>query len=222
MFHFVVVRHFRLAVHALLLFVVGLLLAWPVIRYRLRSIVRPAEAILRVVARLMGPSPGIPRMTAVIFGYNVTAIFIYMASGFHPLLPEVFSIWTGLNIAVLMGMVQRDGEIMGAFRHTSGQWTPPPRVTGVCGLLVLLLELPCFWYSIALGISLGHAVEGGQGYVTALAVRAQAYVGVVAPVLLASAISEAVAIRGSSPPAEQNQPGEDAPGPPEGGPEPSS
>ncbi|MFO7958282.1 MAG: stage II sporulation protein M [Candidatus Brocadiia bacterium] len=212
MLHFVVVRHFRLAVHALLLFLVGMFIAWPVIRYKLRFIVRPAEAVLRFVTHLMGQSPGIPRMAAVIFGYNATAIFIYMASGFHPLLPKVFGVWTGLNIAVLMGMVQREGEIMDVFRRTPGQWTPPPRLTGLCGLLVLLLELPCFWFSIAMGISLGHAVQGGQGYLPALAMRAQAYVSVIAPVLLVSAVSEAVAIRGSSPPAAQEQTDREAPG----------
>ncbi len=200
MLRFVFRQHFRLATHAALLFGVGLFVAWPVIRYGLRALVRPAEEVLRLVTRLMGPTPSVPRMAAVIFGYNVMAIFAYMASGFHRLLPMVFAIWTGFNIAVLVGVTQREEDFMESFRRAPGQWAPPPHVTAVCGVLVLMLELPSFWFSIAMGISMGHAVQAGQSYVGELAVRSHAYLTVVAPLLLVSAIVEAIAIRGSSPP----------------------
>jgi hypothetical protein len=189
--------HVELALHAALLFAVGLFTAWPVVRYRWTAVARPALSVFRAVLRLMGPSPSIARMAAVIFGFNATAIFLYMASGFHPMLPKVFGIWTGLNVAVIGAMAAREpADALG--RPRPGQWRPPAWLALPCGLLVLALELPCFWVSLALGMSMGHAVQGGAPYLRALAPRAAAYACVIAPALVVSALAEAVAIRGAA------------------------
>ncbi len=199
MLEFVFIEHFRQAVQAFLLFVIGLLLSWPVVRYGLRIIAWPARTIMRTVLRLMGPSPSIPRIAGVIFAYNAVAVFVYMASGWHSLFPKVFAFWTGLNIGVLMGTMHRQPGSVQTLDPSGAQWRPTRRLTLVCGLLVLLLELPCFWFAVGMGIEMGHLVQAGQvAYTAALSARAEAYAAVILPLLLVSAASEAVAIRGSS------------------------
>ena len=198
MVEFVFRDHLRLAGHAALLFAAGLFAAWPIVHYRLRGPARLPLAIFRLVLGLMGRSPSIARMAAVIFCFNTSAIFLYMSTGFHPLLPKVLCVWTGLNVGLIAGAA-RLGESRGPGRPGADQWTPPRGLTLLCGLLVLLLELPAFWFSIAMGISMGHAVQsGGSPYLGALAVRAGAYFALVAPALLVSALAEAVAVRGSA------------------------
>jgi hypothetical protein len=200
MLDFVVRTHLRLALHAGLLFAVGIFVSWPIVHYRLRAVAWPAVQAFRLILRLVGPSPSIARTAAAIFLFNTIAIFVYMASGFHPLLPKVFGIWTGLNIGVIVSLA-REGDFIQRSRPTPEQWRPPPRLVAVCGTMVLALELPCFWYSIAMGMSMGHAVQAGvQPYAAALETRAAAYVGVIVPLLLCSAVAEAIAIRGTAAP----------------------
>jgi hypothetical protein len=196
--------HLRLALDALILFVVGLFIAWPVVRYRLTVLARPAEAVLRLVLRAIGPSPPVVRLAGVIWLYNSTVIFIYMTTGWHPILPKIACIWVGMNIGVLMGMVQRQEDIIASLRPSPGQWRPGRRLALLCGALVSLVELPAFWLAIAMGISMGHAVQAGDaGYGAALAARAGAYGTVLVPALLVSALAEAVAIRGVAPEASR-------------------
>jgi len=197
MLEYVFRDHMRLAIHAALLFAVGAFASWPVVHYRLWALARPALAVFRLVLRLLGRSPSLARTTAVIFGFNGVAIFLYMAAGFHPLLPKLFAIWTGINVCVVAAMAGAEG-LMESARPARGQWVPPPRLGALCGLVVLLLELPCFWYALAMGMSMGHAVQsGGASYADALTVRAGAYAAVILPMLLLSAVAESVTVRGA-------------------------
>ncbi|MCK4283651.1 MAG: hypothetical protein KAX44_04985 [Candidatus Brocadiae bacterium] len=197
MIEYVFRTHFRLAVHAALLFTVGLFLSWPVIHYRLEALARLPLALFRFAIRLIGTSPSIARTAGVIFCFNSVAIFVYMASGFHPVLPKIFGVWTGMNIGTIVGMARREEDFLQAGRPSPGQWLPPSPLTAICGVLVLVLELACFWFSIAMGMGMGHAVQAGaERYFDALAVRTRAYALVVLPVLALSAIAEAIAIRG--------------------------
>ena len=95
-------------------------------------------------------------------------------------------------------MAPHDEQLLAATRPAPGQWVPRPDLAQSCGLLVLLLELPCFFYAIALGLGMGHQVQSGDmAYIPALAVRARAYAAVILPILLASAVAEAIAVRGA-------------------------
>ena len=152
MLDFIFREHLRLALEAALLFGVGLLAAYPVVRCRLRAPAVVPLAALRFVMRLMGPFPSLVRMGGVIWAFNSVVMFIDMATGFHPPLPQVLALWTGLTVGI-----------------------------------------------IAMGVSMGHAVpSGAAGYLSALSVRACAYLAVIVPILLASALAEAVAIRGAA------------------------
>ncbi|MDP6107701.1 MAG: hypothetical protein QGI33_04615, partial [Candidatus Brocadiia bacterium] len=143
---YVLLGHWRPTAQAAALFGLGLALSLPLSRLRVRALEWLPVQALRLVLRLMGPCPGLARMTAVIWGFNATAIFVYMASGFQPLLPKVFALWTGLNIGLVLAVSRRESEgvLWGLERPRDG-WVPPTWVAATCGMLVVLLELPCFW-----------------------------------------------------------------------------
>lgn len=197
--NFLLVDHFRLALHAGLLFAVGLFVAWPVVRYQLTGVAWLPWRIFGLVVRLMGPRPSLLRMAGVIFLFNSIVMFVQMASGFHSFVPKVFGIWTGMNVGIMMGFAgDADGMIRRVARRRRG-WNPPPAVTLICSLLVMLLELPCYFYALAMGMRLGHTVQGGQaGYVAALEPRAIAYAAFLVPALFVSAVAESVSIRGAA------------------------
>jgi len=199
MLRFLLADHLWLAGHAMLLFVVGLFVSWPVVHYRVRAVEALPLWIVRRVLQLFGASPSIGRMALVIGCFNSLAIFIYMASGFiSPLLPKLFGIWTGLNVGIVAAGGRRQESRLLEHGPQPGQWVPPRSLVGACGLVVLALELPCFWFAIGMGISLGHAVAGGADHLAALALRARAYACAIVPALFLSALAESVAIRGAS------------------------
>lgn len=203
---FIFTEHQKPALYAAVLFAVGLFLSWPVIHFRMRALAALPLAVFRGVLRSLGPAPSIAGMAAVIFGFNAVVIFVDMALGFHPLLPKVLCIWTGMNVGIVAGMGDEAG-LAYPRPAADGRWRPPRPLVWACAVAVLLLELPCFWLSIAMGITLGHAVQSSDStYSAALAVRAQAYWTVIAPLLACSALAEAVAVRGAPPRPETEQP----------------
>jgi len=205
LFSFVFVDHFGLACGAALLFLVGVLLAFPVVKYGSPRLTWLPLTLFRMVRRLLGTNPGMTRLWSLIFGFNGTVMLLYMASGVHPGIPAAISILTGYNIAVILLLAGESEDSDGlALSHASG-WKPGKWVAGICGLAVLLLELPCFWYSIAMGIRLGQEIVACRtSYVEGIAVLLHAYVLLILPILLVSAVCEAIAIRGmsASPPDE--------------------
>jgi hypothetical protein len=229
LFSFVFVQHFGLACEAALLFLVGVLLAFPVVKLGSPRLTWLPLILFRMVRRMLGTHPGMTRLWSLIFGFNGTVMLLYMASGVHPGIPAAISILTGYNIAVILLLAGELEDldalaVSPASGWTPGKWVagicglavspvsgwkPGKWVAGICGLAVLLLELPCFWYSIAMGIRLGQAIVAGQtSYVEGITVRLHAYVLLILPTLLVSAVCEAIAIRGmSGGPAEDRTPG---------------
>ena len=202
---YIFVHHFWAGVDGALLFVVGVFLAFPVIRYDLKAVQWLPARIFHGVMRLIGRRPSIARMTAVIWMFNSTAIFIYMSSGIHPLLPKIFGIWTGLNVAIVGATAREEsGEYADFGRAGPDQWQPPRALALVCAAAVLVLELPCFWFAIGMGMVLGNLLQAGpDAYLPTLAPRAAAYLQAIVPILLVSALAESIAIRASGRPPEQ-------------------
>ena len=200
---YIFVDHFSLAVDGALLMAVGLFIAIPVVKYRLGFLQRVPLGVMKIISMLMGERAGVLRMVCVIWLFNSTVMFLYMASGFHPMLPKIFGIWTGLNIGVVMAHSHGEAqEGRGGFLPAvpEGSWRPPRPLAGLCGLLVLFIELPCFFYSIALGMGMGGEIAwGGVPYSEAFPQRAAVYGAVIFPLLLISAIAETIAIYGGMP-----------------------
>jgi hypothetical protein len=199
LFSFVFVQHFGLACGAALLFLVGVLLAFPVVKQGSTRLTWLPLTLFRLVRRMLGTRPGMTRLGFLIFGFNGTVMLLYMASGVRPGIPAAISILTGYNIAVILLLAEEVEDSDAPAVSPASGWTPGKWVAGICGLAVLLLELPCFWYSIAMGIRLGQEIVGGQtSYVQGIGARLHAYALLILPVLLVSAACEAVAIRGMS------------------------
>jgi hypothetical protein len=199
LFSFVFVQHFGLACGAALLFLVGVLLAFPVVRHGSTRLTWLPLILFQLVRRMLGPRPGMTRLWSLIFGFNGTVMLLYMASGVHPGIPAAISILTGYNIAVILLLAGELEDLDALAVSPASGWTPGKWVAGICGLAVLLLELPCFWYSIAMGIRLGQEIVAGQtSYLQGIPARLHAYVLLILPVLLVSAVCEAIAIRGMS------------------------
>jgi hypothetical protein len=196
---FVLARHFWPACEAALLFFLGALLAWPAMRFGPGVLTRFPRMLLRQVARWFGKDPSIARMTGVIFGFNATAMFLYMAAGIRPWLPQAIAVLTGFHIAVALFLGEEElwGPADGAVPGPGASWFPGKGLTALCGVLVLGIELPCFWYATGMGISLGRDVLAGLvPYAEGVVPRAKAYAAVILPLLLTSAACEAVAVRG--------------------------
>jgi hypothetical protein len=201
---FVFQEHFGLALRAALLFLVGALFAFPAVKFGSARWTWLPLALLRTVLRMLGKHPGMTRLASVIFGCNGTLMFLYMASGVHPAFPAAISVWTGYNLAVILFVA---GETNDPALSADDPRKPAKWIAGLCGAAVVILELPCFWYSIAMGIGLGQEVTADRtDYLQGIAVRIHAYACIILPLLLLSASCEAVAIRGLSAPPPQAPP----------------
>ena len=198
--NFVFARHLTLAVHAALLFAVGVFVAVPVIRWRVTALQWLPVQVFRLVLRLMGGRPSILRMTLTIWLFNSAVMFLYMASGFHSMAPKALAVWVGMNVAVVTVVAGREEGASGMLSSAAqGRWTPSQQLGWLCSALVLALELPSFWYALAMGISLGWDVQRGEvAYLAGLSPRATAFMVFIVPALLVSALAEAVALRGAA------------------------
>ena len=124
-------------------------------------------------------------------------MLLYVASGVHPGIPAAISILTGYNIAVILLLAGETDDPDGLAVSAGSGWQPSKWVAGICGMAVLLLELPCFWYSIAMGIRLGQEVLSDQtSYIQGIPTRLHAYLMLILPILFVSAVCEAIAIKG--------------------------
>ena len=137
-------------------------LAFPVVKHGSPRLTWLPLILFRMVRRMFGTSPGMTRLWALIFGFNGTVMLLYMASGVHPGFPAAISLLTGYNIAVIFLVAGASEDLDGLIVSPASGWTPGEWVAGVCGLAVILFELPCFWYSIAMGIRLGQEIVAGQ------------------------------------------------------------
>jgi hypothetical protein len=191
--------HFIPAGKAALCFFAGALAVIPVVKLNRNACEIASSRLLRTVSKLFGRHPGPLRTALTIFLFNGTAIFVYMSLGINPVVPKVIAVLTGFTIALCFAAPQ---HVEGVFEfpvRRADDWVPSTSLTIVCGIATALLELPCFFFSIGMGITLGKEVITHQtAYLSALETRAMVYATVVLPLLFLSAICETIAIRGAA------------------------
>lgn len=171
------------------LFGAGVLFAVPVLRWNIRPLLVTAEWFAARVARVLASGPSRLRLGLFIFGFNACAIFIYMLSGLVPYLPAVTAFMTGTNVALasLIGRKHRSEIRMRVHLSPSAR---------ICMLLTFCLELPGFWYAMALGYTITTRIPDlvARSNLSSVQERVAAYGMVIVPVLAVSAFCEAHAI----------------------------
>ena len=193
--------HWPGALGAMVAFFLGVASARYVVRSEVRLLMALPVWLVRKVGRYLLSGPAVWQVFALIFLFNGTAIFVYLTLGLIPHAPAAIIFLTGMNIA-LAGI--KGEEIMRELRpepQTTGDAEGPPAVpltplAVFCTLLVLALELPCFWFTMAMA----YAMDYGVGTVADPANlpdfrrRLAAYALVVLPLLAVSALAEAYAV----------------------------
>jgi hypothetical protein len=176
------------AVAAALFFGAGALTAVPVVRHRVRFLLALPRWFAGLIQRVLQSNPSAVSLGLFIFAFNGTAIFIYMLTGLVPGLPPIVAFLTGLNVMAAGMMGQAD--------LASARIRKDVPLSAQCGVLTFLLELPCFWYAIALGGTFPVTLWGlfGGESVEPLQERVLAYAMVILPVLAVSAFVEAHAV----------------------------
>lgn len=202
-FKFLIIDHFPLACEAFLWFFGGALLVIPSSRWKRNFCESTCRGILNLIKWLFGRDPGFFRTATTIFLFNGSAMLIYMSLGVRPEIPKLIASITGFTIALCFSMPREEGTILEINRPGFQQWLPSSYLTAICGILTVLLELPSFWYTIAMGISLGEEVlRSPYSYLVEHQLRVSVYSTTVLPVLFVSAICETVAIWGARTPSQ--------------------
>lgn len=196
---FLFVDHFLSACKAALYFFLGAIAAVPLIRWYPSVGRKACGRLLRFIAKLFGPNPGFIRITTTIFLFNGTAMFVYMSTGAHPLVPSLIAATTGFTLTLCFSLPQEAESLFDFETVGPNDWLPSRSLAIAGGAATVLIELPCFFYSIGMGITLGQEVMRDRvPYLSGLETRATVYLTTVLPLLLISAICETVAIRGTS------------------------
>ena len=180
--------------------------------------IRPLMAFpMWLVERLMvfiRRNPSILALGLLIFTFNGVAMFIYLLLGLIPYLPAVIAFLTGMNVAIgaIKGpeIMIRSAEDGGDSAPADQDETPqaPPklnRLAVACSLVTLLLELPCFWLTIALAAGMNYWLGdvAAPRNLPDFQMRVVTYLKVILPLLAVSALAESYSVlRSVEPPAQ--------------------
>jgi uncharacterized membrane protein SpoIIM required for sporulation len=193
--------HVGPALWAMAVFACGFALAFPVVRFDVRSLLIFPAWLLRLAKKYLRPELSPAFLFAFIFAFNTVAIFAYMLSGAFVLLPLVFDLLTGLNVGAVMLIDAREAlaeRREGSEPEPEGGPAPPRAWVGFCSLFVVVVELSAFWLAIGMGMKLGHYMRQDFTWATFLErarPRVLAYLTLIVPALAASALAETAAIK---------------------------
>ena len=184
------VGHTGYAVAMALVFFAGMTFAVPVLRWQVGFLLLLPRWFAGRIERIMSSGPSFPGLGAFIFLFNSGMMLLDMLTGLVPWLPAFVTFLTGLNVA-LAGFMGRSGA--GPERVAD----PLPFSARLCAALTFCLELPCFWYTMAMGWTMTarfvDVFRGGN--MGSVRQRVVAYVIVILPLLAVSAFAEAHAVR---------------------------
>ncbi len=210
-------------------FFIGIFSASIVIRHRLHFLMAFPEWFMGKLVQVIAAKPGYVFLLLFIFIFNSVAMFAYMMTGaLLQFLPTAVCFLTGMNIGIAAGRAQVIAAVSRAARrqlrqeldvdHDVDELLPvdepaepspiPPRgmsltdfyIQTICVILVAALELPAFWFAIAMGTTMSrHWLPlTDQNLGQSILSRLIAYAAVIVPVLAISAAIEAVAVRMST------------------------
>lgn len=189
-------EHIGLGGWAMVMFACGFLLAFPVVRLDVRSLLALPRWLYRLGRKYLTPELSPVFLFAFIFLFNTTAIFIYMMSGGLIFLPIVFDIFTGLNVGVIM--LKDAQEAMNEPLSAPTDMRSARAWVGFLCLFTVVVELSAFWLAIGMGIKLGRQMRAEFAWATFAEYaqpRVLAYVLVLVPALVLSAAAETAAMK---------------------------
>jgi len=183
--------HLRPAAYAALVFTLGLLSSITVVKYRIEVLLAFPRWLSQKLPRMLSLS-ALP-MLLIIFGFNSTAILLYMLTGAaHYLAPVFIAFMTGTHIGIISILAMGASAAPPAAQE---QGMARRRFALLCGLLTGLLELPCFWLAIGMGMTLGGFGAPVDDLAAMALVRLSVYARMIAPVLFLSAAIETIGIK---------------------------
>ena len=203
--------HWKLAGVAAAAFFGGLASAGVVVRAHLHGLMRFPLWLMSALMRFLWAFPNYFTIFLLIFLFNSTAMCVYMLTGVLPVLPHVVCFMTGMNIGIVVlvggGVGQRLAGSVGRMPASAegDESAPPPADPAakggcfrvVCFLIVVVLELPAFWFAIAMGTSIGrwwHDADPAGALGAAVIERLRAYASVIVPILAVSGAVESVGV----------------------------
>ena len=208
--------HWRCAALEGGVFFVGLISAGIVLRYRIGFLAAFPSWLVGKLSKFLSGNPGVLSLFFVIVVFNSCAMFVYMMTGtlLH-LLPTIICFLTGMNIGIVSGAMpaiamapvkrEEETESSDSVEPSAGETNALSEATARAGLrrqlvtmsVVALLELPAFWFAVAMGTTLPMVwtLKSGAAFVEGLAPFITAYATVIVPVLTISAFVEALGIR---------------------------
>ena len=189
-------EHIGLGAWAMVMFACGFLLAFPVVRLEVRSLLALPLWLYGLGKKYLTPELSPVFLFAFIFLFNTAAIFIYMISGGLVLLPIVFDIFTGLNVGVIM--LKDAQQAMAEAPSSPADMRPARAWVGFCCLFTVVVELSAFWLAIGMGMKLGRQMRAEFAWATfaeCAQPRVLAYVLVLVPALALSAAAETAAVK---------------------------
>jgi hypothetical protein len=175
---------------AALLFLAGAACATPVYRRRMEWLISFPRWVALRLRGIREKKPSAPALGLFIFAFNGVAMLVYMLLGIIPGVAALITFLTGLNV-ILIGLIARE--------FPSDEPAPrraPPLSVRICGLLTLLLELPCFWFTMGMTLWPKPAIFDmlHSGDFSEIRTRIIAYVTIILPILFVSAMVEAYAV----------------------------
>jgi hypothetical protein len=194
-------HHTLNACAAAALFLAGMACATPVYRARVEWLISFPRWVALKLRVLRERKPSVPALGLFIFAFNGVAMLVYMLLGIIPGASALIAFLTGMNV-ILIGLLAREIPRVrpeGSVSEGSDDAAPrrmPPISVRICGLLTLLLELPCFWYTMGmtLWMNKGLFAMWRSADWSPVAQRVTAYLTVILPILFVSAMVEAYAV----------------------------
>jgi hypothetical protein len=175
---------------AAVLFLAGMACATPVYQRRMEGLLSFPRWVARKLRGIRERKPSVAALGLFIFAFNGVAMLVYMLLGIIPGLAALISFFTGLNI-ILIGLLAREMP-----SDDVGPRRVPPISVRICGLLTLLLELPCFWFTMGMTIWMKPSplAMWRSADWSPIAQRVTAYLTIILPILFVSAMAEAYAV----------------------------
>jgi hypothetical protein len=193
-------HHMLYAGAAAVLFAAGMACATPVYQRRMERLLSFPRWVALKLRAIRDKKPSVPALGLFIFAFNGVAMLVYMLLGIIPGLAALISFFTGLNI-ILIGLLVREmasddvGPRLFELEPQSRRRAPPVSVR-VCGVLTLLLELPSFWFTMGMTLWMKPSLFAmwRNADWSPIAQRVTAYLTIILPILLVSAMVEAYAV----------------------------